>query len=82
MSEVIEKPETMPIAKPDQAAILAALHVMCDPAEVYELRSFKGKIANAGFYDAEHWSVMAENAARYNAAGFTPCITLNPVDPQ
>lgn len=70
--------------QPDHAAILAALAVLFDPADVIELRAFpKGrKRTEAGYFDSAHWQDLANHAARLSDAGAAVYITLNPVDPQ
>jgi len=75
----------LPIApSPDKAAILAALAVLFDPADVIELRAFTKnyKRTEAGYFDADHWDALATCAARLSASGAAVYITLNPVDPQ
>ena len=69
---------------PDKAAILAALAVLFDPGDVIELRAFhRGrKRTDAGYFDSDHWEVLADHAARLSASGAAVYITLNPVDPQ
>ncbi|TSA15473.1 MAG: DUF3987 domain-containing protein [Comamonadaceae bacterium] len=69
---------------PDKAAILVALAVLFTSDAVIELRSFqKGKKrTDAGYFDASHWSQLAEHAVRLSASGAAVYITLNPVDPQ
>ena len=69
---------------PDKAAILGALAVLFTSDDVIELRSFqKGKKrTDAGYFDAGHWSQLAEQAVRLSASGAAVYITLNPVDPQ
>ena len=69
---------------PDKAAILAALAVLFDPGDVIELRAFhRGrKRTDAGYFDSDHWEVLANHAARLSASGAAVYITLNPVDPQ
>ena len=52
---------------PDKGAILAALRVMFDPADVVELRAFaRGgkKRTDAGYFDSEHWPELAAQAER------------------
>ena len=69
---------------PDQAAILDALAVLFTSGDVIELRAFqKGrKRTDAGYFDASHWSQLAEHAVRLSASGAAVYVTLNPVDPQ
>ena len=70
---------------PDKAAILAALAVLFDPADVIELRAFaKGgkKRTDAGYFDSAHWPDLANHAAQLSNSGAAVYITLNPVDPQ
>jgi len=72
------------VPSPDKAAILAALAVLFDPGDVIELRAFhRGrKRTDAGYFDSDHWEVLADHAARLSASGAAVYITLNPVDPQ
>lgn len=70
---------------PDKGAILAALRVMFDPADVVELRAFaRGgkKRTDAGYFDSEHWPELAAQAERLSLSGAAVYVTLNPVDPQ
>lgn len=69
---------------PDKAAILAALAVLFTLDDVIELRAFpKGrKRTDAGYFDAEHWTELAEHAERLSTSGAAVYVTLNPVDPQ
>ena len=69
---------------PDKAAILAALAVLFTPDDVIELRAFpKGrKRTDAGYFDAAHWTELAEHAERLSTSGAAVYVTLNPVDPQ
>lgn len=72
------------IPQPDKAAILAALQVMFDPADVIELRAFhKGrKRIDSGYFDSAHWPDLADLAAQLSTNGSAVYVTLNPVDPQ
>ena len=70
---------------PDKTAILAALAVLFDPADVVELRALttKGrKRTDAGYFDADHWNDLADYAICLSESGAAVYITLNPVDPQ
>lgn len=69
---------------PDKAQILTALAAICDPNDVVELRSFaKGKRrTDAGYFDAQHWDALAEEAVRLNVAGAAVYVTLNQLDRQ
>ncbi len=70
--------------QPDKGAILEALAVMFDPADVIELRAFhKGKKrTDAGYFDGEHWAVLADAAVRLNRSGAAVYVTLNRIDRQ
>ncbi len=83
-SATAETPGKAIAPSPDKTAILAALAVLFDPGDVIELRAFhKGrKRTDAGYFDANHWDVLADHAARLSASGAAVYITLNPVDPQ
>lgn len=74
----------LPIPQPDRAAILEALTLMFDPADVIELRAFhKGKKrTEAGYFDGDHREALADAAVRLNAAGAAVYVTLNRIDPQ
>jgi hypothetical protein len=70
---------------PNKDAILAALTVLIDPADVVELRALtsKGrKRTDSGYFDADHWDDLAEYAKCLSESGSAVYITLNPVDPQ
>lgn len=70
---------------PNKAAILAALGVLFDPADVVELRALttKGrKRTDSGYFDAAHWDDLADYAMRLSETGAAVYVTLNPVDPQ
>ena len=77
---------TPPIApSPDKAAILAALAVLFDPADVVELRALttKGrKRTDSGYFTAAHWDDLADYAMGLSETGAAVYITINPVDPQ
>lgn len=79
-SKVIAQPS---VPTPNKAAIVAALKVLFDPADVVELRAFpKGrKRVDAGYFDAAHWNDLADYAMRLSDRGDAVYITLNPVDP-
>jgi len=81
-SKAIAQPS---VPTPNTAAILAALKVLFDPADVVELRAIptKGpKRTDAGYFDADHWNDLADYATCLSASGDAVYITLNPVDPQ
>jgi hypothetical protein len=70
--------------QPDHAAILAALAVLFDPADVIELRAFpKGrKRTEAGYFDSAHWQDLANHAARLSDAGAAVYITTRASPPK
>lgn len=69
---------------PDTAAMLAALDVLFQPADIIELRAFHKvrKRTDAGYFDAAHRQDLAEHAARLNNLGAAVYFTLNSIDPQ
>ena len=74
-----------PVPTSNEAAILNALKVLCDPADVVELRALtsKGrKRTDSGYFDADHWDDLAEYAKCLSESGAAVYFTLNPVIPQ
>ena len=70
--------------QPDRTAILEALAVLFDPADVIELRALSKvkKCTDAGYFDGEHRELLADEAVRLNAQGAAVYVTLNRIDPQ
>lgn len=73
-----------PVPQPYKAAILDALAVLFEPADVIELRAFhKGrKRTDAGYFDGQHREALADAAVKLNAAGAAVYVTLNRIDAQ
>lgn len=70
---------------PDKNAIMSALQTLFRPEDVVELRAFGNngkKQVSAGYFDSDHWYLLAEQATALNAKGAAVYITLNPVEPQ
>lgn len=70
--------------QPDKAEILSTLAALHCPQDVIELRVLpKGrKATHSGYFDSDHWELLADYATQYSAQGASVYITLNPVDPQ
>lgn len=70
--------------QPDKVEILSTLAALHCPQDVIELRVLpKGrKATHSGYFDSEHWELLADYASQYSAQGASVYITLNPVDPQ
>lgn len=85
MKALMQPPFPTPKPKPDKDAIRSALKVLFDPADVVELRSLpsKGpKRTDSGYFDANHWDDLADNAVCLSESGDAVYTTLNPVVPQ
>jgi hypothetical protein len=70
---------------PDNSAIMSALQTLFSPGDVVELRAFGSggrKQVNAGYFDSDHWELLAEQAAALSSREAAVYITLNPVEPQ
>lgn len=70
---------------PDKNAIMSALQTLFTPGDVVELRAFGSngkKQISAGYFDSDHWHLLAEQATALSAKGAAVYITLNPVEPQ
>lgn len=70
--------------QPDKAEILSTLAALHCPQDVIELRVLpKGrKATHSGYFDSDHWELLADYASQYSAQGASVYITLNPVNPQ
>lgn len=69
---------------PDKDAIMLALKTLFRQGDVVELRAFcSGKRqVSAGYFDSNHWDLLADQAVKLSLKDAAVYVTLNPVEAQ